>query len=472
MAPEFDLLEVTRGSVIAPAGCGKTELIASSLSRASDELPALVLTHTNAGVHALEQRLQKRGVSKAKFKVATIDNWSLRIATMFPATSGFIPQVGKRRTNPDYVKQKACALAVLQSGALDELLPCTYSRLIVDEYQDCTLQQHDIICRIADILPTAVLGDPLQAVFGWPGNVLVKWTSNVEAQFPRIGILREPWRWINANTRSFGEWLIEVRTPLRKGEAIDLSNAPPEVQWVQLKDLNDFEGRRQACTYRPEGGGTVLIIADSVDKNGQKSMACMTPGASTVEAVDLKDLLAFADSFEPDTDGALEHLLDFASDLLTRVDKDNLLARVDRLQRGTARTPANRIEGVALAYLAEPSFIGARILLEALAANDGARIYRPAIFYPTLDALRLMGKGHENLYEAAMSVRERLRHEGRQLPKHAVGSTLLLKGLEAEVAVILNPEKMTREHLYVALTRGAKKVLICSPSPVIRPAVK
>ncbi|MDN7667287.1 UvrD-helicase domain-containing protein [Burkholderia vietnamiensis] len=36
----------------------------------------------------------------------------------------------------------------------------TYSRLLVDEYQDCNTAQHAIVCSIAQILPTCILGDP------------------------------------------------------------------------------------------------------------------------------------------------------------------------------------------------------------------------------------------------------------------------------------------------------------------------
>lgn len=64
--------------------------------------------------------------------------------------------------------------------------------------------------------------------------------------------------------------------------------------------------------------------------------------------------------------------------------------------------------------------------------------------------------------EAAVQIRERNRLQGRPLTRRAVGSTLLLKGLEADVAVILEPENMNARNLYVAMTRGAKRLVICS----------
>lgn len=44
-----------------------------------------------------------------------------------------------------------------------------------------------------------------------------------------------------------------------------------------------------------------------------------------------------------------------------------------------------------------------------------------------------------------------------------------MKGLEADVAVILHPELMDACNLYVALTRGAKRILVCSMNNVLKP---
>lgn len=64
-------------------------------------------------------------------------------------------------------------------------------------------------------------------------------------------------------------------------------------------------------------------------------------------------------------------------------------------------------------------------------------------------------------------MREENRLLGRPLPKLVVGSTLLLEGLEAEVAVVLNTEGMSAQHLYVVMTRGSMKLVVCSASPIL-----
>ena len=57
--PEIDLLAIDRGTITAPAGCGKTQLIAEALGRHTASKPILVLTHTNAGVAALRAPLRE-----------------------------------------------------------------------------------------------------------------------------------------------------------------------------------------------------------------------------------------------------------------------------------------------------------------------------------------------------------------------------------------------------------------------------
>jgi hypothetical protein len=71
--------------------------------------------------------------------------------------------------------------------------------------------------------------------------------------------------------------------------------------------------------------------------------------------------------------------------------------------------------------------------------------------------------------DAAIRMRKQSRLIGRPLPRRAVGSTLLLKGLEADVAVILNARKLNACNLFVAMTRGSRIVTICLPTPVLRP---
>jgi DNA helicase-2/ATP-dependent DNA helicase PcrA len=74
-----------------------------------------------------------------------------------------------------------------------------------------------------------------------------------------------------------------------------------------------------------------------------------------------------------------------------------------------------------------------------------------------------------SLHDAAIRLREQNRLIGRPLPRRAVGSTLLLKGLEGDVAVVLNAAALDSRNLYVAMTRGSKGLIVCSSTPVLDP---
>jgi DNA helicase-2/ATP-dependent DNA helicase PcrA len=75
-----------------------------------------------------------------------------------------------------------------------------------------------------------------------------------------------------------------------------------------------------------------------------------------------------------------------------------------------------------------------------------------------------------SFHDAAIRIREQGRVLGRALPRRAVGSTLLLKGLESEIAVILDADSLNARNLYVAMTRGSKKLTVCARNPVLRPS--
>ncbi|MDO3617952.1 UvrD-helicase domain-containing protein [Ralstonia pseudosolanacearum] len=465
--PEIDIFQARLGSVTAPAGCGKTQLIADALSQHAGNKPVLVLTHTNAGVAALRGRLQRGGVPSSAYRVSTIDGFAMRIAGKFPLRAGLDARVLElANPNADYPAIRGA----VQEGHISDPIASTYSRLLVDEYQDCNTAQHAIACSVAQILPTCILGDPMQAIFGFR-DPLVHWEREAQVAFPPIGALRTPWRWRLAGMDALGAWLLQARASLQAGQPVDLRGVPEGVQWVQLTQGMEVQQRLMAARIEaPTRDGHVLVIGDSMNAHGRHQLTMQTPGATSVEAVDLRDLVNFARQFDLASPNALRQLAEFAASMMTGVGPTNLLARVETIRGGRARTPATAAEAAGAAFMVAPSYTTSIELLQALADQHGARVYRPEVLHCCISALRSAGD-EGGLIGAAMRVRERNRHMGRPLGRRSVGSTLLLKGLEADVAVILEPERMTAQHLYVALTRGARRVVVCSSTPLLTPAM-
>lgn len=454
---------------MAPAGCGKTELLATSLARHTGEKPILVLTHTNAGVAAMRSRLSRAQVPSRAYRLATVDGWAMRLIGTFPMRSGHDPAILTGRS-PNYVAVRSAAAALIAAKHIGDVVEASYARLFVDEYQDCSVLQHTLISWLAEVLPTVIVGDPMQAIFGFdPLDRLARWDADVCGYFPLAGTLTAPWRWTNVGAEPLGHWLLAARARLELGGKVDLRQAPPEVRWVPLDGSTADHGRRLSAgrIASPNQNGSVLIIGDSRKPAGQQAFASQTPGAVTVEAVDLKDLVAFAQGLDLSAATATASIIDFAQKLMTNVGAAAMMQRLETLRAGRGRKPASIAETAALAFEADRCHARIATMLAELSRQSEVRVYRPAVFRACMQALENCCLRNIAFAEAAIAMREDYRLVGRVLPRRAVGSTLLLKGLEADVAVVLHADELDARNLYVAMTRGSRQLVICSRSPVI-----
>jgi DNA helicase-2/ATP-dependent DNA helicase PcrA len=466
---EIDLLAISRGLVIAPAGCGKTQLIADALGRHAGDKPILVLTHTNAGVASLRGRLDRAGVRPGSYRLATIDGWAIRLISTFPERAGHNPSI-ITRARPSYPAIREAAFGLIKAGHIDDILAASYDRLFVDEYQDCSIRQHYVVGWAAKTLPTVVLGDNLQSIFGFGDDRLALWQDEVLKFFPLVGELSTPWRWINAGSDALGEWLLALRAELIAGRPIDLRTAPAGVEWVPLDGTHDGAIRLQAGAVDAPGDTKVLIIGDSTDPRGQRRFASQIPGAVTVEAVNLQDLTDFGGNLDLNSANALRTVANFAESLMSAFSADELVNNVRGLRDGAVVRAPTDIETQAMLFEKERSCERAGELLAAINRAGGVRCYRPNVLYAAQRALQLCASaGGPSFGEATVTIREQTRLIGRPLAKRSVGSTLLLKGLEAEISVTLNADGLDAKNLYVAMTRGSKRLLVCSRSPILNP---
>jgi hypothetical protein len=396
----------------------------------------------------------------------------MRLISMFPQRGAYDPNILKlANAGTDYPNIRLAAAKLLKADHIKDVLAESYSRLIVDEYQDCSIRQHAVVAYAAETLPTCVLGDPMQSIFDFGSDPLAKWEEHVCKHFPIAGELENPWRWINAGKEDFGRWLLDVRRKLLIGEPIDLTTAPEEVRWIHLDGTEDMVRQmRAARTAPPTADGRVLIIGRSTNPQSQRDMASRTPGAVTVENVDLRDFVDFAKHFDFKAAATFPKLVSFAGDVMTNVGAPDLINRVAALQRGTARKAPSDTEQAALAFCATPSPKLAANLLVEINKEGGVRQHRPAVLRACIKALEQCdGTEGNTFYDATVRIREQNRLIGRPLAKRSVGSTLLLKGLEADVCVVLEAHKLDAKNLYVAMTRGSRKLVLCSTTDKIRP---
>ena len=178
----------------------------------------------------------------------------------------------------------------------------------------------------------------------------------------------------------------------------------------------------------------------------------------------------FASNLDLHSGRVAELTLEFAETVITNVAVQTTIARLTTLAGGRERRGASDVERAALHLARHPSLQGVANLLSEGSAQTGSRTYRPAVLRACLRALTMSAANPSlSFAEAATQVREENRAVGRQLPKNAIGSTLLLKGLEADHVVVLNASDLDARNLYVAMTRGAKSVTLCARNSMLAP---
>ncbi|QQF06966.1 UvrD-helicase domain-containing protein [Sinorhizobium meliloti] len=472
MVTVLDILQTCRGHVEAPAGCGKTELI-TGCAAGTVSKPTLILTHTTAGVAALRHRLHRANVPPTNYRLNTIAGWAIGMVTMFPERASYLHDP---LLPPDYPAIQAAVGRLCQSGDIDRELRATYDRLLVDEYQDCSVSQHTIASGIANSLPTVVFGDPMQAIFGFGNDPLAGWYVQAAAAFPRIGLLTTPWRWNNAGAHDLGNWLVAARTQLASGNSIDLRTCPNRIFWhpigAEPGALIAEQVRVQYEVARQFPNESLLIIGDSIQAQSRHDYASRAQGVSVVEPVDFRDVVGIAEQMTGQTGSALlQSCTQFLATVMVNVNGDQLQARVHTILNNRNRTPPTPQELAAITLTNGGSYAEAVAFLRSMASDRDRRIYRHSAFNILIDCLSAAIKTAKTPGETIAILREQRRQSGRAIPMKAVGSTLLLKGLEANHVIILNADHarnaMTKEHLYVALSRGARSVHVFSRSPTL-----
>lgn len=472
-----EVLAAHRGSgyVIAPAGFGKTHLIAEAVSRSAER--QLVLTHTYAGVNALRGKVRELRARDGAFRVDTIASWALRLSLSYPTTSGW--SVERPSGDQWTALYRACS-ALLDSSFIRRIVRASYAGLYVDEYQDCSTAQHDLVLKLARDLPCRLLGDPLQGIFDFDGQP-VDWERDVCGTFECLGQMETPHRWVRAGTPAIGSWLRAVRHQLEQRQPLDLAHgAPPGVTFRPVNDAADLVRiQGNTCRYFPcdRQESVIAIHGGSQEFKSRCHALAKNVGGrfSSIEEIEGKALFSFVRKIQSarTNQRRLKEVLAFAGQCMTAVNA-NLPAATARGEHAEIRenTRNPHMASSANAYLADPSSINMAGLLTALMTIDGVEIIRADLFNRMMGVLRKHALHPQvTLAEAAETYHAEFRHKGRPVGRRRlIGTTLLVKGLEFDHAIVLDAASLSRKELYVALTRGAKSLTIISSSPVLNPA--
>jgi len=454
------LAAVPRGAMQAPAGCGKTTLIAKAVARHTGGRD-LILTHTHAGIDALRRKLRDFGAISKSYQLDTIAGWALRLASSFPVTAKLANPTP--RTNEDYDAVYGGALALVSLTPIQRVLRASYSAVYVDEYQDCTLVQHNLMLALSRTLDCRVVGDPLQGIFSFRETIAVDWAQHVAPSFGELDGPTVGWRW-NETNPALGEWLQDARRKLLSGEPVDLRGSP--VKWVEATSgAAKGMSQMQACFAAARATGDTVVAIHHWAKQCHSVASKLKGLYSCVEPMEVGDLHSFALRFDNSSGLArAATVVAFASECMTRVKTE---LKTIRTAFDADRVPTVKKHSALLVTLLEVSTAnGLQAIpsaLDAISNIDGAVLYRAELFHEMKRAVRLcVDREVSSVAEAAWLVRSRTRHHGRRLPRCVVGTTLLVKGLQFDHAVVLDGDGYDAKNLYVALTRGAKSLTVVS----------
>lgn len=458
-------------SIELPAGTGKTQTVAALAVVATEqgERP-LVLTHTNAGADVLRRRLRTFGVSGSAVRVDTIASWSFELVRHYPLLSDVaVPN------DPDWTRSNeyyiGAALAV-RAAAIKAVLRASYGLLIVDEYQDCVIEQHELIASIAESLPVCVFGDPLQNIFSFGGNITVRWSTDVVGRWPSVPLDARPWRW-DGHNEALGQWLIDIRPRIAGGQAIDLVGAP--LKW--RPSAGTPQAAIKACYEMASAAGSVVAICRFPHQC--VAVAARTSGSyGMMEEIEGKFMAKFActvDTGDPRLIAVATR--DFAKDCISGIASPGLLnkAVADKLTRGQSvaslkRPGAERQLALLSGLLSDPSPIRVAEALTAIGQLEAGRRYRREAWRDMVKALTVAGASNElTVAQTLRRVRDRARRVGRQREQRVVSRPLLIKGLEYDHSIVLDADQLSATELYVALSRGRKTLTVVSETRYLRP---
>lgn len=450
------ILDAENGSVVAPAGYGKTETIARA---AGSCRRALILTHTHAGVHAIRVRLKKLEISNRKVYVDTFAGWCMRYANAFKYTAKpptFPPQ---NEEWDQLYKGTALALGV---AAVRSVIKASYDRIFIDEYQDCDVAQHNVAIVLSGIVPTTVFGDPMQGIFEFSGASL-DWELAVFPHFPLVTELKTPYRWKKTNP-GLGAWIGETREKLKNGQSIDLGDE--RIQWKQSDSAFDM-----GLFFDEFDPDAESVAAIHCRKGVCYDLASATNGAfQAIEEVEAKTLREFAGEWDSANSGTYNIIVrNFFSLCFKKKEPPMDEVREDNTAvESLMQELRDQLKG------ANPAEAAGH-LLHAARSHPRWRLFRSELWRDCERALAELSSGRcANLRDAAETIRNRSNHIGRRLPIRTVSTPLLLKGLEFNdvkipyAAHFLSENYAQAKLFYVAISRATQSLSIGAPDKYLK----
>jgi len=482
--------------LISPAGYGKTYTIVECLKYT--EGTQLILTHTHAGVASIKEKIKSENIATHRYHVETISSFCQKYVLSFDVGIDLPDQEDKRYHS--FVLEKAHAL--FKTKLLQGVLKKTYTGLFVDEYQDCTKNQHEIMMILSGIFPTRILGDPLQSIFDFNGD-LVDFETDLP-NFTRYPELAAPNRWYKSGHNALGDIIKRYRQNLVNKEPIILAADNPngfhvfKIDGGLYSDKSNYLKKLIQIIANQNANPTLeslLILVPEYEETSEdgrkinhgniaqrvrlKARIDFGNQLALLEAIDDRlfySIAKKADTLINEISNAQNKINTVKTAILEIIYKKTGVGRwfnnggFINKRRDTDKKKLAFVKKRFENFFETPNPVNLLFLLEETKKQFGLRQKRDGIYYSYLSSLKQADIENITVYDAMKDNRNRIRRSGRKVHGKCLGTTLLTKGLEFDTVVLLDADKFdSPEHLYVALSRCCKKLIIFTQTLTLSP---
>ncbi len=467
-------LSADKSIVIAPAGYGKTHTIAEAIASYRGDKKVLVLTHTHAGIASLKEKFSQQGLASSKYHLDTICSYALNLTKTYHINKEEIPDESDMKVLFDFAIDHATS--ILKAKPIRCMLAAKFEHLIVDEYQDCTEKQHRMILEMTNTLKTHLLGDPLQGIFGFRAGSVVDFDDESFAPFyAHCQTLDTPWRWNNAGKEALGQDLARIRQKLEAGEDVDLREYSSIICLVgDERDYAIPQTPIRTQLFRELNWGAVIIHPNSAVMAPRQAVVHRFPQLEIIEPIDSKDYYKWCNTYDRLT--GLPLVRSVAEMMIVAGSKTpvdywiNAKGELKRKTKEEDQVARQGLEEIVKALCARKSYGLIAILIDTIGKLPNVTVYRKELVRNMVKVLADASKLGLTAIDALVRNRNLVRRSGRGVMKKSIGTTLLTKGLEFDNVVVLNAHQFdSPRHLYVALTRCCKRLVVITNNPVLHP---
>lgn len=483
-----NFLSDPKGLLIAPAGHGKTYSIAQMVSSVEANKPQLILTHTHAGIASLKKKFQEQGIPPKKYTIETICGFLQRyVLSLCKRTD--IPHQEAENFFP---KLAEIAVHLFSKPAVRRIVTQSYSHIYVDEYQDCTLDQHKIIMLMSEELPTHLLGDPLQGIFDF-AQPIVDFEKDL-LPFKRYDFLQTPWRWKNVGKENLGQLILGMRQSLLKDRNVNLitnKEAGCFIHNTQIQQRQEFflKELRPFLATLSKGSNSILVIFPSYidckgiprgtisDRCAVKTQVDVRNDFALIEAIDDTSYYKCAKSLDElvkkltSSKKPYKKLLGILKGLFFKMKDIEYWfseSRVKQKKDNSERIVSDALSNIVCSVIDSPSYSALVKLFTMIKSDLRWKAKRADIFSSVFVCLKMANENATSVIEEMRKHKNRIRQVGRRIEGRCIGTTLLTKGLEFDTVVLVEADKMkSSKDFYVAISRACKEVHIFTSSPTL-----